>query len=106
MPIRPRAQTAEAFGASFATYATLAGLVGAARNGEGRIADVSLVEASIAAAAWEAAEYLETNNVPQPLGNRHRLNAPYQLFETRDGRYLAIGTPNDALFGRLMQTLG
>jgi hypothetical protein len=33
-------------------------LVGAARNGEGRIADVSLVEASIAAAAWEAAEYL------------------------------------------------
>ena len=93
MPMRPGVQTADVFGALFATYATLAGLVGAARNGEGRIADVSLVEASIAAAAWEAAEYLETNNVPQPLGNRHRLNAPYQLFETRDGRYLAIGTP-------------
>jgi len=44
--------------------------------------------------------------VPQPLGNRHRLNAPYQLFETKDGRYLAIGTPNDALFVRLMQVLG
>ena len=84
----------------------LSGLVGAARNGEGRIADVSLVEASIAAAAWEAAEYLETGKVPQPLGNRHRLNAPYQLFETRDGRYLAIGTPNDALFGKLMAVLG
>ena len=82
------------------------GLVGAARNGEGRIADVSLVEASIAAAAWEAAEYLETGKVPQPIGNRHRLTAPYQLFETRDGRYLAIGTPNNALFGRLMQMLG
>src|SRR4029077_10210847 len=90
----------------FATYATLAGLVGAARNGEGRIADVSLVEASIAAAAWEAAEYLEPGQVPQPLGNRHRLNAPYQLFETADRRYLAIGTPNDQLFGRLMQVLG
>ena len=89
MPMRPGVQTADVFGALFATYATLAGLVGAARNGEGRIADVSLVEASIAAAAWEAAEYLETNKVPQPLGNRHRLNAPYQLFETSDGRYLA-----------------
>ena len=32
----------------------------------GRIADVSLVETSIAAAAWEAAEYLETGNAPQP----------------------------------------
>jgi crotonobetainyl-CoA:carnitine CoA-transferase CaiB-like acyl-CoA transferase len=106
MPMRPGLQTADVFGALFATYATLAGLVGAARNGEGRIADVSLVEASIAAAAWEAAEYLETDKVPQPLGNRHRLNAPYQLFETRDRRYLAIGTPNDQLFGRLMQVLG
>jgi crotonobetainyl-CoA:carnitine CoA-transferase CaiB-like acyl-CoA transferase len=106
MPTRPGIQTADVFGALFATYATLAGLLGAARQGEGRIADVSLVETSIAAAAWEAAEYLATGNVPKALGNRHRLNAPYQLFETRDGRYLAIGTPNDALFARLMQVLG
>jgi crotonobetainyl-CoA:carnitine CoA-transferase CaiB-like acyl-CoA transferase len=106
MPMRPGVQSADVFGALFATYATLAGLVGAARHGEGRIVDLSLVEASIAAAAWEAAEYLETGKVPQPLGNKHRLSAPYQLFETRDGRYLAIGTPNDQLFGKLMQVLG
>jgi CoA:oxalate CoA-transferase len=106
MPTRPGVQTADVFGALFATYAALAGLVGAARQGEGRIADVSLVEASIAAAAWEAAEYLATGNIPQPLGNKHRLNAPYQLFETRDARYLAIGTPNDQLFAKLMQVLG
>jgi CoA:oxalate CoA-transferase len=106
MPMRPGVQSADVFGALFATYATLAGLVGAARHGEGRIVDLSLVEASIAAAAWEAAEYLETGKVPQPLGNKHRLSAPYQLFETNDGRYLAIGTPNDQLFGKLMQVLG
>jgi crotonobetainyl-CoA:carnitine CoA-transferase CaiB-like acyl-CoA transferase len=90
----------------FATYATLSGLLGAARNGEGRVADVSLVEASIATAAWEAAEYLETGQVPQSMGNRHRLTAPYQLFETKDKRYLAIGTPNDMLFGKFMQVIG
>jgi CoA:oxalate CoA-transferase len=106
MPVRPGVQTADVFGALFATYATLAGLVGAARNGEGRIVDLSLVEASIAAAAWEAAEYLETGKVPQPLGHRHRLAAPYQLFETKDRRYFAIGTPNDQLFGKLMRVLG
>jgi crotonobetainyl-CoA:carnitine CoA-transferase CaiB-like acyl-CoA transferase len=106
MPMRPGVQTADVFGALFATYATLAGLVGSGRSGEGYIADVSLVEASIAAAAWEAADYLESGNVPQPLGNRHRLNAPYQLFETKDGRYLAIGTPNDQLFANLMKVLG
>jgi crotonobetainyl-CoA:carnitine CoA-transferase CaiB-like acyl-CoA transferase len=106
MPMRPGVQTADVFGALFATYATLAGLLGAARNGEGRIADVSLVEASIAAAAWEAAEYLETGNAPLPLGNKHRLSAPYQLFETSDGRYLAIGAPNDGLFSNFMRVLG
>ena len=106
MPMRPGVQTADVFGALFASYATLAGLLGAARHGEGRIADVSLVEASIAAAAWEAAEYLETGQVPQPLGNKHRLSAPYELFETEDGRYLAVGAPNDLLFQNFMQVLG
>src|SRR3982075_4679046 len=106
MPMRPGIQTADVFGALFATYATLAGLVGAARNGEGRIADISLVEASIAAAAWEAAEYLETGKVPQPMGNRHRLTAPYQLFETSDKRYVAIGMPNNMLFQKFMRVIG
>ena len=105
MPMRPGVQSADVFGALFATYATLAALVGAVRHGEGRIADVSLVEASIAAAAWEAAEYLETGKAPQPMGNKHRLTAPYQLFETSDKRYVAIGTPNDGLFTKLLQTL-
>jgi crotonobetainyl-CoA:carnitine CoA-transferase CaiB-like acyl-CoA transferase len=105
MPMRPGVQSADVFGALFATYATLSGLIGAARHGEGRIADVSLVEASIAAAAWEAAEYLETGQAPQPMGHKHRLTAPYQLFETSDKRYVAIGTPNDGLFAKFMQTL-
>jgi crotonobetainyl-CoA:carnitine CoA-transferase CaiB-like acyl-CoA transferase len=106
MPWRPGVQTADVFGAMFATYATLASLVGVGKTGEGRIADVSLVEASIAAAAWEAAEFLETGKAPQPVGNRHRLTAPYQLFETSDKRYIAVGCPNDMLFGKFMQVLG
>jgi crotonobetainyl-CoA:carnitine CoA-transferase CaiB-like acyl-CoA transferase len=106
MPMRPGVQTADVFGALFAAYATLSGLVGAGRAGEGFIADVSLVEASIAAAAWEAADCLETGQAPKPLGNRHRLNAPYQLFKCKDGRHVAIGTSNDQHFASLMKVLG
>src|SRR6185437_6415432 len=98
--------SADVFGALFATYATLSGLIGAGRTGAGYAADVSLVETAIAAAAWEAADYLESGKVPQPLGHRHRLNAPYQLFPTKDGRYIAIGTPNDQLFASLMTVIG
>jgi CoA:oxalate CoA-transferase len=106
MPMRPGIQTGDVFGALFAAYATLSGLFGAGRTGEGFTVDVSLVEASIAAAVWEAADYLETGQAPKPLGNRHRLNAPYQLFECRDGRYVAIGTSNDQHFAHLMKVLG
>ncbi len=106
MPMRSGIQSADIFGALFATYAALSGLIGVLRDKGGRIADVSLVESSIAAAAWETAEYLATGVVPERIGHQHRLNAPYQVFETQDGRYLAIGTPNDELFRRFMTVLG
>jgi crotonobetainyl-CoA:carnitine CoA-transferase CaiB-like acyl-CoA transferase len=106
MPMRPGIQTADIFGALFAAYAAVTGLIGVLRDKAGRTADVSLVECSIAAAAWEAAGYLATGVVPERMGHQHRLNAPYQLFETQDGHYLAIGTPNDELFRRFMMVLG
>jgi crotonobetainyl-CoA:carnitine CoA-transferase CaiB-like acyl-CoA transferase len=105
MPMRPGIQTADIFGAMFATYAVLSGLINVLKGRGGKVADVSLVEASIAAAAWETAYYLATNDVPERMGNQHRLNTPYQLFETIDHQYLAIGTPNDELFKRFMQAL-
>jgi len=106
IPMRSGIQTADILGALFATYAALSGLISVLRDKGGRIADVSLVESSIAAAAWEAAGYLATGVVPERIGHQHRLNAPYQIFETQDGSYLAIGTPNDELFRRFMQVLG
>lgn len=106
MPMRTGIQSADVFGALFATYATLSGLIGVLRDKGGQIADVSLVESSIAAAAWETAGYLATGVVPERMGHQHRLNAPYQVFETQDGHYLAIGTPNDELFRRFMKAVG
>jgi crotonobetainyl-CoA:carnitine CoA-transferase CaiB-like acyl-CoA transferase len=105
MPMRPGIQTADIFGALFATYAALSGLISVLKNRGGKVADVSLVEASIAAAAWETAYFLATGDVPERMGNQHRLNAPYQLFETNDQQYIAIGTPNDELFKRFMTVL-
>mgnify|MGYP003349329491 FL=1 len=93
MPMRTGVQAADIFGAMFSTYATLCGLIGKLSGKGGRTADVSLVEASISAAAWETAFYLATGEVPVRCGHQHRLNTPYQLFETVDKHYLAIGTP-------------
>ena len=106
IPMRSAIQNADVFGALFATYAALSGLIGVMRDQGGQIADVSLVESSIAAAVWETADYLATGVVPERIGHQHRLNTPYQIFETLDGHYVAVGTPNDELFRRFMNVLG
>ena len=106
IPPRPGLQTADILGAMFAAYSTLAGLVGQIKHNQGMYADVSLIEASIASAVWETTEYLSSGIVPEQLGHSHRASAPYQLFETNDKRYIAVGAPSDAHFKRLMDILG
>lgn len=106
MPMRPGLQTADMFGALFAAYALLSGLIGASRNNGGRTADVALAEASIAVAAWETAGFLATGEIPQRLGHKHRLNAPYQLFQTADDRYIAVTAARDVFFKPFMTVLG
>ena len=105
MPPRPGLQTADILGAMFATYSTLAGLIGQIKQNQGLHADVSLIEASIASAVWETTEFLSSGIVPEQLGHSHRASAPYQLFETNDKRYIAIGAPSDAHFKRLMDII-
>jgi len=90
----------------FGTYAVLSGLVNVLRNRGGCIADVSMVEASLCVAAWETAGYLATGEVPQRLGDHHRLNAPYSLFETRDGRWITFSGAREHFFKRVMKVLG
>lgn len=104
IPMRPGVQTGDMFGALFATYAALSGLMGRVRHNQGRAIDVSLVEASISAAVWETSECLATGNVPQRLGHRHRLTAPYQVFRARDG-LIVIGCPSDQIFKNILQIL-
>jgi crotonobetainyl-CoA:carnitine CoA-transferase CaiB-like acyl-CoA transferase len=106
IPMRPGLQTADVFGAMFATYAVLTALLGQARHGEGRVADVSLVEASITASMFETAEVLNMGTVPQPIGRMHRLTAPYTIFRTRDGKYVTTGASNNELLRKLLTALG
>jgi CoA:oxalate CoA-transferase len=104
-PMRPGIQTVDMYGALFGVYAVLSGLVKVMRTKEGHAADISMAEASVAVAAWETAGYLTTGEVPQRLGDHHRLNAPYSLFETGDGEYVALSGARDHFFRRIMKVL-
>jgi crotonobetainyl-CoA:carnitine CoA-transferase CaiB-like acyl-CoA transferase len=65
------------------------------RTGRGQSIDVSLFEAGVSLAVWEAGKYFATGEVGGPLGSAHQSQAPYQAFQTADG-WITIGanTPN------------
>lgn len=87
-----------------AVYGILAALLHREKTGEGQYLETSLVESALAICSWESAYYFATQQVPKPLGSSHRIAAPYQAFQTKDG-YIIIGCANQKLWEMLTNVL-
>ncbi len=74
------------------------------RAGVGQAVDVSLLEAGVSLAVWEAGTYFATGEVGAPLGSAHQSQAPYQAFQTADG-WLTIGANTPNTWAGLCRTL-
>ncbi len=75
------------------------------RTGVGQSVDVSLFEAGVSLAVWEAGRYFATGEVGGPLGSAHQSQAPYQAFRTADG-WITIGANTPNTWTGLCRTLG
>ena len=71
--------------ALYGAIAALAALRVRDRTGRGQFVDVSLFEAGVSLAVWEAGRYFATGEVPKPLGSAHQTSAPYQALRASDG---------------------
>lgn len=89
-PVKVGVPVTDLASALYAAFAIVTALVARGRTGRGQLIDLSLIESGVSLAIWESGVYLETGEVPGPLGSAHRLTAPYQAFRTADG-YVAIG---------------
>ena len=69
----------------YLAMAVLAALHERARTGQGQAIDVSLMEAGVSLAVWEAGRWFATGDVPRRLGSAHQSQAPYQAVRTADG---------------------
>lgn len=75
------------------------------RSGQGQHLDVSLFEAGVSLAVWEAGRYFGDGTVPVPQGSAHQSQAPYQAVVTADG-YVTVGANTPALWLRFCAALG
>lgn len=89
----------------YAAYGILAAYIHRLKTGEGQHVDTSLLEGAIAYTFWQSSIYFASGEIPGPMGSAHPLNAPYQVFETKDGA-MSVGAANQSAWERLCGALG
>jgi crotonobetainyl-CoA:carnitine CoA-transferase CaiB-like acyl-CoA transferase len=91
--------------ALYGTIGALSALRARDQTGRGQFIDVSLFEAGVSLAVWEAGRYFATGEVPQPLGSAHQVSAPYQAVRAADG-YFTVGATSPRNWRALCEVLG
>ena len=91
--------------ALYGALAAVSALEARRRDGRGQLIDVSLFEAGVSLAVWEAGRHFATGEIPRPQGSAHQSTAPYQAFRAADGFFTA-GVPSPKLWKAFLAVLG
>jgi crotonobetainyl-CoA:carnitine CoA-transferase CaiB-like acyl-CoA transferase len=84
-PLRTGFPISDTIAGLTAAFAIAAALVEQRTTGRGRRIDVSLLESTLAAMGWVVSNYLNSNVVPEPMGNENFTAAPSGTFQTGSG---------------------
>ena len=104
-PLRVGIPIGDLLAGYFAALGILAALIERERSGLGQRVETSLLEALVGSLSFQAVRYLNTGEVPPPVGNHHPLTAPMGVYGVKNGHMnLAVG--NDDMWRRLCQALG
>ena len=81
------------------------------RTGKGQFVDLSMQEANLANIGEAALEYTYTKQVPNAIGNRHKIYAPHGIFPCADGiegdkKWVAIAAETDVQWMTLCEISG
>jgi CoA:oxalate CoA-transferase len=88
-PVRPGVSYGDIAAALFLCIAALAALEERHQSGEGQLIDISMLDCQVTVQENAFVRYLNTGEIPRPLGTRHPVTTPFQAFQTRDG-YVAV----------------
>lgn len=91
--------------ALYGALAAVSALYSRRDTGAGQYIDVSLLEAGVSLAIWEAGRFFATGEIPKPSGSAHQSAAPYQAFRSADG-WLTIGATTKFNWMALCRALG
>ncbi|MDN0075649.1 CoA transferase [Crenobacter sp. SG2303] len=89
----------------FGSWGILVALLARAKSGRGTHVDIAMFDATLSLAATLVSRYALTGIVPQRVGNRHPISAPFGAYRARDGFYV-VAVLNDKLFAGFAAAIG
>lgn len=89
----------------FTVSATLAALYERERSGKGQHIDVAMMDSQVALCENACARHFATGEVPKPMGARHPLVTPFQIFPTKTDEMVLI-TYRDEEWQKLCGVIG
>jgi len=95
-----------ASGSNYAIIGVLAAVVNRAQTGKGQYIDISMTDGVMALHAMAGAAFLAGDPAPGREENWLNGGSLYDFYETRDGRYLSIGSLEPQFFSVLCQNIG
>ena len=104
-PARVGIPIADITGGIFACLAALGALVGRELHGEGRHADISMLDGLVSMLSYDAFDHLNTGAVIERRGTAHAHIVPWQAFEVRDG-YVVVAARGEKFWQNLCDAIG
>jgi len=104
-PLRAGIPIGDLLAGYFCAMGILVALHERQHSGRGQYIATSLLEALIGSLSFQGIRYLNTGEVPPPVGNHHPLTAPMGVYRAKDG-FMNLAVGNDEMWKRLCQALG
>ena len=94
-------------GALYALSGILIALIGAKQTGRGQYIDTAMFDGAVSMMHWNASSYLANGEAMQPQGNiLIGQLACYNVYETKDGRYISLGAVESHLWTNFCEKIG
>ena len=94
-PTRVGYQVADLAAGLYLANGILAAVIHALKSNVGAKIQISLLDCQLAMLTWQAQNYFVSGDMPQPLGTRHAMVAPSEVFRCADERFVAISATTE-----------
>jgi crotonobetainyl-CoA:carnitine CoA-transferase CaiB-like acyl-CoA transferase len=105
-PVLPPLAMADMISGLYGAYAIMVALRVVEQGGRGQVIDLPLLEPMISVLGPDAATYRTSGEKPQRTGSRSLTTSPRNVYETSDGRFIAISASIQQMAERMFRAIG